>query len=121
LTSCSPSPAPGSCGALFAAGSAVTGGGVAAELDAALLCLVVSPCFLASAYHRRSDSVVQPIVLATCSRFMPATMSDSACACCSAENLRLRAGTRSRLLPRALDFETPLRLRDEWDAITSAS
>jgi YD repeat-containing protein len=36
---------------------------------------------------------VQPIVSAICSRFIPATISESACACCSGENLRLRAGT----------------------------
>jgi hypothetical protein len=116
LTSCSPSPAPGSCGALVVAGSA-TAGFVAADesslLRSRLLTLVTSPCFLPSAYHRRSDSVVQPIVLATCSRLIPSSISDSARACSAGENLRLRAGTRSRLRPRELDFETPLLLRDE--------
>jgi hypothetical protein len=56
---------------------------------------------------------VQPIIFAICSRFIPASISDSARACSAGENLRLRAGTRARLLPRELDFETPLLLRDE--------
>jgi hypothetical protein len=55
--------------------------------------LVTKPCFLPATYHRRSDSVVQPIVVAICSRFIPETISDSARACSSAENLRLRTGT----------------------------
>jgi hypothetical protein len=69
-------------------------------------------------YQRRSDSVVQPIVLATCWRCIPARISDSARACSAVENRRLRAGT-SRFredcflrFVREPDFETPL-LRDE--------
>ena len=112
MTSCSPSPAPGSCGALVAAGSAAAGSTAAdfaaadfaaadfamadfamADVSFSLSVLVTSPCFLPSTYHRRSDSVEQPIFSATCSRCIPARISDSARACSAGENLRPRAGT----------------------------
>ena len=51
-------------------------------------------------------------LIATCSRFIPASISDSARVCSAGENLQLRAGTRSRWPPCDLDFETPLLLRD---------
>jgi hypothetical protein len=42
---------------------------------------------------------VQPTFVAILSRSMPAAMSDSACACCSGENRRLRAGMLLRAPP----------------------
>src|SRR6185436_8102279 len=108
LVSCSPSPAPGSCGALDTGGAAadVAGDGDAPTLGSRT---VTRPLRLPSWYQRRSDSVVHPMVSAISSRFMSAAISERARACSSGENRRPRAETRLRLLLlRGRDFEEPL-------------
>src|SRR6266545_1817608 len=105
LVSCSPSPAPGSLGALdidatVDAPSSVRCGGTAlasaVSVADGVVRLVGAGSRLpvrASLVHRRSDSVVQPTISATFHRATPSTISWSARCCSSDVNRLLRAAT----------------------------
>ena len=54
----------------------------------------ILPASLAFCTHRRSDSVVVPIVAATRTHFIPDAISSSACCRCASSNRRARRGTR---------------------------
>ena len=56
----------------------------------------IVPAAVASLTHRRSDSVVVPIVAATCTRLIPDATSTSACCLCASSNLRPCGATSER-------------------------
>jgi len=56
----------------------------------------VVPAASASFTHRRSDSVVVPIVAATCTRLIPDATSTTACFLCASSNLRPCGATSER-------------------------
>src|SRR5919108_6495434 len=128
LVSCSPSPAPGSLGALdsgAATGGALvvdvagdtTGGALVVDVagDTARAAAGIVPAAVAPWTQRRSDSVVVPMCLATASRSKPPAMSRRASACCSGVNRRPRgsgdnaragrAGRRRRMRSREREDE----------------
>jgi len=56
----------------------------------------IVPAVVASVTHRRSDSVVVPIVAATSTRLIPDATSTSACCFCALSNLRPCGATPER-------------------------
>ena len=60
------------------------------------------PAAVASLTHRRSDSVVVPIVAATCTRLIPDATSASACVLYASSNLRPCGATSERAGAAAL-------------------
>ncbi len=56
----------------------------------------IVPAVVASVAHRRSDSVVVPIVAATSTRLIPDATSTSACCFCALSNLRPCGATPER-------------------------
>ncbi|MGO9836489.1 MAG: hypothetical protein ACLP1X_20015 [Polyangiaceae bacterium] len=78
-------PAVARAGAVFAMG---TGG--------------IVPADVAAFTQWRSDSVLVPIVAATCTRLIPDATSTSACCFCAASNLRACGGTSTRAGAAAL-------------------
>src|ERR1019366_3910773 len=56
----------------------------------------IVPAAVASLTHRRNDSVVVPIVAATCTRLTPDATSTSACFLCASSNLRPCGATSER-------------------------
>src|SRR5580658_6053843 len=62
----------------------------------------IVPAVLASLTQRRNDSVVVPIVAATCTRLIPDATSTSACFFCASPNLRPCGATSERAGAAAL-------------------
>src|ERR1017187_2507732 len=62
----------------------------------------IAPAVVASLTHRPSDSVVVPIVAATCTRLIPDATSTSACCLCVSSNLRPCGATSERAGAAAL-------------------
>jgi hypothetical protein len=92
------SPCAGSAGAYgdfsCAGRDACCAGGVDAFLATGGAGIV--PAVVASLTQRRSDSVVVPMVAATCTRLIPDATSTSACCLCASSNLRPCGATSER-------------------------